>query len=83
MIIRPVSLSLFLLAETLPRDIGPYLSLMIAGFVVAILGHLTRARWLVLIGIVMIMLACLVFPLAKVASEEEPPPPQRQGIEGL
>ena len=82
MIIRPVSLSLFLLADVLPRDIDAYLSLMIAGFVVAMFGHLTRARWIVLIGIVMIMLATLVFPLTKVATEEEPPPP-RQGIEGL
>ena len=82
MIIRPVSLSLLLLADTLPRDIDPYLSLMIAGFVVAIFGHLTRARWIVLIGIVMIMLACFVFPLVKIASEDTPPPP-KQGIEGL
>ena len=82
MIIRPVSLSLLLFADALPRDIDPYLSLMIAGFVVAIFGHLTRARWIVLIGIVMIMLACLVFPLARVASEDAPPPP-KQGLEGL
>ena len=82
MIIRPVSLFLIPLAAVLPRDIDPYLSLMIAGFVIALLGHLTRARWLVLIGIVMIMLACLVFPLTRVATEETPPPP-REGLEGL
>ena len=82
MIIRPVSQSLLPLADLLPRDIDAYLSLMVAGFVVAIFGHLTRARWIVLIGIVMIMLACLVFPLARVASEDTPPPPT-QGLEGL
>ena len=82
MIIRPVSQSLIPLADLLPRDIDAYLSLMVAGFVVAIFGHLTRARWIVLIGIVMIMLACAVFPLVRVASEETPPPP-KQGLEGL
>jgi len=82
MIIRPVSLLVLPLADALPRDIDPYLSLMIAGFVIAIFGHMTRARWLVLIGIVMIGLACLIFPLTKVATEETPPPP-RQGIEGI
>ena len=82
MIIRPVSQSLLPLADLLPRDIDAYLSLMVAGFVVAIFGHITRARWIVLIGIVMIMLACLVFPLTRVATEETPPPP-KQGLEGI
>ena len=82
MIIRPVPLFLLTLADLLPQGINAYLSLMVAGFVVAILGHLTRARWLVLIGIVMIMLACFVFPLTRVATEETPPPPS-QGLEGL
>jgi hypothetical protein len=77
-----VSFLVLPLADALPRDIDPYLSLMIAGFVIAIFGHMARARWLVLIGIVMIGLACLIFPLTKVATEETPPPP-RQGIEGL
>ena len=82
MIIRPVPLPLLPLAELLPRDIDPYLALMLAGFVIALLGHMTRARWLVLIGILMIMLATLVFPLTKVATEDTPPPP-RPGLEGL
>ena len=83
MIISPVPLPLLPLADVLPRDIDPYLALMLAGFIVSVFGHMTRARWLVLIGILMIMLATLVFPLAKVATEDEPPPPQRQGLEGL
>ena len=82
MIIRPVFLPLFLFAAVLPRDIDPYLSMMIAGFVVAILGHLTRARWLVAVGIMLIVLSALVFPLTKVATEETPPPPS-PGLEGL
>ena len=82
MIIRPVSWLLIPLAAALPRDIDAYLSLMIAGFVIAIIGHITRARWLVLVGILMIGLACLIFPLTRVATEETPPPPT-QGLEGL
>ena len=82
MIIRPVSLSLLALAALLPRDIDPYLGLMIAGFVLSIFGHMIRARWLVLVGILMIMLACLIFPLTRVATEDTPPPP-RQGLEQL
>jgi hypothetical protein len=34
-------------AGILPHSIGPYVSLMVAGFVVGILGHLFRSRWLV------------------------------------
>ncbi len=82
MIIRPVSVTLPPFAELLPRDIDPYLTLMLVGFVVSVLGHITRLRWLVIVGIGMIVLATLVFPLTRVATEETPPPP-RQGLEEL
>ena len=82
MIIRPVSVTLTPLAELLPRNIDPYLTMMLVGFVISILGHITRIRWVVVIGILLIVLATLVFPLTRVATEETPPPP-RQGIEEL
>jgi hypothetical protein len=63
-------------ADFLPRSIGPYVSLMVLGFVVGILGHLTRSRWLVAIGVLMIFLATLVFPLARIATEDNPPNPE-------
>ena len=63
-------------AEFLPRSIGPYVSLMMLGFVIGILGHLTRSRWLVAIGVLMIFLATLVFPLARIATEDNPPNPE-------
>ena len=63
-------------AELLPRTIGPYVSLMMLGFVVGIFGHLTRSRWLVAIGVLMIFLATLVFPLARIATEDNPPNPE-------
>ena len=51
-------------AGILPHTIGPYVSLMIAGFAIAIFGHLFRSRWLVAIGIILIFLASLALPLA-------------------
>ena len=63
-------------ADFLPRSIGPYVSLMVLGFVVGILGHLTRSRWLVAIGVLMIFLATLVFPLARIVTEDNTPNPE-------
>jgi hypothetical protein len=62
-------------AAALPDSIGPYIILMGVGFVVAILGHLSRSRWMVAIGLIMIFLATLLFPLALQLFSEEPPPP--------
>jgi hypothetical protein len=67
-------------AEFLPRSIGPYVSLMLLGFLVGIAGHLTRSRWLVAIGVLMIFLATLVFPLARIATEDNPPAPEDQRL---
>jgi hypothetical protein len=41
------------IAEILPQSTGPYVALMIFGFVIGVLGHLSRSRWLVTLGIVM------------------------------
>ncbi len=63
------------LAELLPRSPTPYIALMLAGFVVGILGHLTRARWLVAAGVILIFLGALLFPLlANVTTDDRPPP---------
>ena len=48
---------------------------MLAGFAVAILGHLAGSRWLVAVGLIMILLATLLFPLALQFFADEPPPP--------
>ena len=56
----------------LPDTIGPYIALMILGFVLGVYGHLARSRWLVAIGILMIFLATAVFPLIINATEDEP-----------
>lgn len=64
-----------LLPGALPDAIEPYLALMIAGFVLGILGHIARSRWMVAIGVMMILLAALVFPFLLQLFSEEPQPP--------
>jgi hypothetical protein len=61
------------LASVLPHTISPYLTLMIVGFCVGILGHLYRSRTMVGVGIGMIFAATLLLPLALVASDKQPP----------
>jgi hypothetical protein len=62
-------------AGILPHSIGPYVSLMIAGFAIGILGHMFRSRWLVAIGILLIFLAALALPLALNVTTEKPDAP--------
>lgn len=62
-------------AALLPDSIGPYLALMAIGFVLGAAGHLARARWLVAVGVIMIFLATLLFPIALQLFSEEPEPP--------
>lgn len=63
------------IAALLPHSAGPYIVLMMIGFVTGILGHLTRARWLIAAGVMMIFLAVFLFPLAVNLTTENPPPP--------
>lgn len=63
------------LAALLPHSPTPYIALMLAGFAVGILGHLSGARWLVAAGIVLIGLGALLLPLvANVTTESRPAP---------
>ena len=48
---------------------------MLTGFAVGILGHLTRARWLVAAGVILIFLGAFLFPLALHLTTENRPPP--------
>ena len=63
------------LTALLPQGPGPYIALMLAGFVFGILGHLTRARWLVAAGVALIFLGAFLFPLAANLTTDERPPP--------
>lgn len=61
-------------AAVLPDDDTPYLVLMVAGFVVGILGHVFRVRLMVAVGIAMIFLATLLLPIAlNLFSDREEP----------
>jgi hypothetical protein len=63
------------LAAMLPHSPTPYILLMLAGFVVGILGHLAGARWLVAAGVVLIALGALLLPfVANVTTENKPAP---------
>ena len=76
MIIRRVLDLVPPLVALLPHSIGPYVSLMVLGFVIGIFGHLSNSRWLVAIGVILIFLAAFLFPLAlNVTTQNKPPPP--------
>jgi hypothetical protein len=73
------------LFAALPRNFGPYATLMLLGFVFGILGNLTRSRLLVGIGVALIVIGAFLLPLAlKATTNDEPPPPPRvpSGIAG-
>jgi cyanate permease len=65
-------------AAILPESIGPYVSLMMAGFLIGVLGHLTRSRWLVALGIILVFLAATAFPLALNVFSDKPEAPGPQ-----
>jgi uncharacterized membrane protein YdfJ with MMPL/SSD domain len=62
----------------LPESIEPYLALMAAGFLLGIFGHIFRSRWMVAIGVIMIVLAALIFPVVLQLLSDEPAPPGPQ-----
>lgn len=63
------------IADLLPNSLGPYLTLMILGFAVAIAGHLVGSRLVVGLGILMIFLATALLPLTINATDETPERP--------
>lgn len=69
-------------AALLPHDPTPYVVLVLAGFAVGVLGHLTRARWLVAAGIGLIFLGALLFPFAVSLSTPHSPPPIEESAPG-
>jgi hypothetical protein len=75
MIIAPVLDLALPLASVLPTSAGPYIALMLAGFVIGILGHLTQERWLVAAGVILIFLGAFLFPLAANLTNGDKPPP--------
>jgi hypothetical protein len=61
------------IAALLPHSIGPYIALMLCGFAVGILGHLSSSRALVAAGVVLIALGAFLFPVALNLTTDTPP----------
>jgi hypothetical protein len=66
------------LAALLPQSATPYISLVLIGFAVGILGHFSRSKWLVAAGVILISLGAFLFPLA-INLTQDTPPAVRQG----
>ncbi|MBS1887779.1 MAG: hypothetical protein JSU06_11395 [Actinobacteria bacterium] len=68
-------LDLFPPIAALPHSPGPYLALVLVGFAVGIGGHLFKVRWLVGVGIALIVVGALLLPVAAgIPSGEKSPP---------
>jgi CHASE2 domain-containing sensor protein len=50
-------------SESAGTDPKRYLILLAVGFVIAVLGHLTRTKTLIAVGLALIFLATLILPL--------------------
>jgi len=59
----------------LPRSLTFYLALMMLGFLISIWGHAAKSKIAVGIGIGLIFLATVVFPIAINVFNESPAPP--------
>jgi hypothetical protein len=70
------------LAALLPHSATPYIVLMMAGFAIGILGHLTRIRWLIASGVILIFLGAFLFPLAANLTTDNKPPPVEESRSG-
>jgi hypothetical protein len=73
---------LFLPSAALPQTPGPYIAIVGAGFAVGIVGHVFRWRWLVGVGIALIVLGALLLPFAAGIPSTEKSPPAEEALEG-
>ena len=73
---------LLLPSAALPQSPGPYLAIVVAGFVLGTAGHIVKQRWLVGIGVALIVLGALLLPFAAGIPSGEKSPPAEEAIEG-
>jgi hypothetical protein len=52
---------LILVPAALPTTVGPYAVAMAVGFLIGVIGHITRSRTLILTGILIVGLVSAVF----------------------
>ena len=62
------------IAGLLPQSIGPYVALVLCGFAIGVLGHLSSSRALVAAGVILIALGAFLFPLALDLTTDKDPP---------
>jgi hypothetical protein len=73
---------LLLPSAALPHSPGAYIAIVLVGFAIGILGHLFKVRWLVGIGIALIVIGALLLPFAAGIPSDEKSPPGGEAIEG-
>jgi hypothetical protein len=73
---------LLLPSAALPHSPGAYLALVLVGFAIGIGGHLFKIRWLVAVGITLIVLGALLLPFAAGIPSNEKSPPGGEALEG-
>jgi hypothetical protein len=74
--------NLLLPSAALPHSPGAYIAILLVGFAIGILGHLFKVRWLVGIGIALIVIGALLLPFAAGIPSNEKSPPGGEAIEG-
>ena len=66
---------LLLPSAALPLSPGAYIAVVLVGFAIGTCGHLFKLRWLVGVGIALIVLGALLLPFAAgIPSNEKSPP---------
>jgi hypothetical protein len=73
---------LLLPSAALPHSPGAYIAIVLVGFAIGILGHLFKVRWLVAVGIALIVVGALLLPFAAGIPSDEKSPPAEEAIEG-
>jgi cytosine/uracil/thiamine/allantoin permease len=73
---------LLLPSAALPHSPGAYIAIVLVGFAIGTLGHLFKVRWLVGVGIALIVLGALLLPFAAGIPSNEKSPPGEEAIEG-
>lgn len=73
---------LLLPSAALPHSPGAYIALVAVGFVVGTCGHLFKLRWLVAVGIALIVVGALLLPFAAGIPSDEKSPPAEESVGG-
>jgi hypothetical protein len=73
---------LLLPVAALPQSPGAYIAIVLIGFAVGACGHLFKQRWLVGVGIALIVIGALLLPFAAGIPSSEKSPPAGEAIEG-